>query len=398
MPNVERMRRGLVTLCVVVVSLSAAFLPHAVANWLICGKCGHENDEDSRFCSHCGGSLADAQEVTTEGADKPPLEVEPEIDEPEPGVSIEGPVIEAELEEASKFLQKHNGWLAKLFCENAMALNMLADDGETRSEKILKMLLNCDRAVRRTGKTCPDCGGTGRLGRKMDSVTTSGATVEMALPDASCSMCGGTGRMVGANALSVIKEQRNAAIKDYTILRTSRRWVSVGRAWIPPEYDRKLGVRQTCILKRTTGAMCEDCLGLGRSGCTGCNGTGAVKCGEEGCENGMIVKQAAGLGGNGDQAWRKEHVMRSKCPRCGGRGLEPCPDCRGRGSVACETCGGTGMRAVCRKCDGQGFTACRKCAGSGRYRDKECASCRGEGVATCSTCLGDGRSKDKKRN
>ncbi len=385
-------------LCAVFVCLSSVVVSAVIADWLICGKCGYENDADGKFCSHCGESLAGAQEISAEQTSEPVPDVISEVAKPEAPLSIEPGVIEAELQEVSEFLKKRNGWVAKLFCENAMALNMLAEDGEQRWERVLKLLSDCEKAVRRTGKACPDCGGTGRLGRKMDSVTTSGTTVEMTLPDAACPRCRGSGRMVGVNALSVIKEQRNAAVKDYALLRTSRRWVSVGRAWVPPEYDRKLGIRQTCILKRTTGAMCEACLGLGRSGCTACNGTGAVKCDEEGCEDGIIVKQVAGLGGDGDQAWRKEHVMRSKCPACGGKGLQACPDCGGRASVACETCGGTGMRVICRKCDGQGFATCRKCAGSGRYRDRECASCRGEGVAICSTCLGDGRATDKKRN
>ncbi len=370
----------LVLLCSMVVTC-------ALAGYVICPRCASENGESSRFCSHCGVKIADGTNAVVAG--------ESEIAErPVEGADntqyvIDAAVVEAELKTATGHLKKGDSWLSFFYCNNAMALNMLSSPDEKRSERVLQLHDLSGRQARTAGRTCPKCGGTGKISRKASSSSLGGGTKTYTLPSTVCGECRGRRIIPGRVTLEQLRYDYGTAMQRYGVLRQGKRWSPVGEAWVPEGVAETLSDRETSTIKRVTGTRCPSCLGFGRTTCETCMGIGRMDC--EKCEDGTIIKE---LEDHIHESTKRE--LRAKCDTCHGTQKVRCTGCSGRKNILCYACSGDGKRPRCTKCDGAGLKSCRKCHGTGTYKEEPCKTCRACGAILCTTCHGDGRTDPKK--
>lgn len=375
--------------------ITVAFCLCAAAGLLICGKCGYENPDGSRFCNHCGNDMNTAAQVAEVKADPASSQVARPVAEHID--RIDTAIVDRELETSVEYMKKHRPWMALLFCENAMALNGIATPDTTRAERILKLHTECEGAMLGTDQRCGACGGTGVAEAGMKSISTTGSVSTQSVSSRICVVCGGRGTMQGKAGSMQMAYAFGQAQKEYILLRQGHAWVPVGEAWIPQELDGRLDFRQIAALKRAVSARCGSCLGLGKSACSRCNGTGSVKCPVDGCIGGQVESKVEGgltstrKSKSGDK--KKEVSLRIKCERCEGMGAVRCGQCGGGGTVMCPSCQGSGRRPACTKCDGEGIKLCSRCVGSGSNRGKACEACRACGAILCSECHGDGKSR-----
>ncbi len=359
----------------------------AVAGFVICPKCGYENDAERTSCTHCRAGLP--------ARPAPRVSPEPEP-EPEPrplSANLSGKgyldprIAEREMQMGREQLRQGNVEIGRLFLRNAAALDLLTDphDPGKRSQEIVKLLEQCDSWGSTVKRDCPSCGGTGRAQMRM-----LGLDGEVNFRDVSgkvCWECKGKGFVRRSSTVSDRKFNIGRAMNRYTTIQQGKKFVPIGGTWVPGDIERELSIRQTVQLKRACPSPCERCMGVGREDCDDCKSLGRVKCPYDGCENGMVrvVKEGSLV---------KARVTRTeKCKECRGRSFVACEECVGRGSILCTRCSGTGERQICPKCGGQGLTTCRRCNGSGDYRGEPCPTCGAEGASLCSSCSGDGRTR-----
>jgi hypothetical protein len=365
---------SLFVFCIVVTSV--------LAGYVICPKCGWENAEGSRYCSHCGEKLTGETNAAAVVAEDP--EESGDVDESAYAVSSE--IVESELKTAREYLEAGDSWLAFFYCDNAMALNMLAPPSEERSDRVLQIHDLSGRQARTSGRMCTKCNGTGKISKSVSSPSLGGGTRTYQLPAKTCPACKGKGIIPGKSTLEQLRYDYGTSKQRYGVLRHGKRWEPVGEAWVPPGVVQGLNAREIATLKRVTGSRCPFCLGFGRITCEACGGTGETDC--PNCEDGTVVKEL--------EESIREDAKRELRTKCHGTGKIKCLTCGGRKNVLCDTCSGDGKRPKCTKCDGSGLKSCRKCHGSGIYRGETCPLCRSCGVLLCTTCQGDGRAKPRK--
>lgn len=282
---------------------------------------------------------------------------------------------------------KGYGWVGLFFCENAMALNMLATNDVSEADRILLLHQKCEKGVRHSVKPCPYCGGSGSLQKTIEVASLDGGVSSKKAGKGVCPACRGMGIVAGRAGLSAVEAVYGTSLGKYTVLRQGARWIPVGSAWIPPELDGKLNAKQIATMKRVSGARCPACLGFGQITCEKCGGVGKAKCPNNACSGGIVSKKLEkGL----TTSPRELHV---RCSVCDGLSFVRCSACSGGGSLACKTCNGTGKLPVCKRCDGGGVNVCSKCKGSGAVKDATCDTCGGCGAVLCTVCTGDGRKK-----
>jgi len=360
----------------------------AVAGFVICPKCGYENDSVLTACTHCRGDLPGARPSR------------PETPEPEPDPSprqdaanldekgyLNPRIVDREVAMAKEQLSRGNVEIGRLLLRNSAALDLLTDPRmpSKRSEEVVKLLTRCDSLGASVKRRCPACAGTGKSQARM--LGLDGRVDFRDVPGRACGQCKGTGFVRGAGTVSDRKFNIGRAMNRYSTLQQGKKFVPIGGAWVPGDIEESLSIRQNVQLKRACPSPCPECLGVGREDCEECKAMARVKCPYDGCENGMvrIVKEGSLV---------KATVTRTqKCTECRARGFVACGECVGRGSILCEECGGTGERELCTKCGGQGLAACKRCNGSGNYRDETCSTCGGKGMSLCSSCSGDGKKR-----
>jgi len=305
-------------------------------------------------------------------------------------VSVE--VVAVDMRAAQQALAGEQVDLARLFAQNAVALNLLAgaDPGELRAKAILKFLDQCAQAEGFVRRTCPVCNGTGK--GVMIAQSLSGASLEVKSAGSACERCGSTGVIRGAETMDERKFRRGRAEAKYRTLQQSSGRVLIGLVWVPAEAAEGLGLPETSALKRAIPLPCQRCAGLGREDCAACRGRGKVTCRAKGCERGLVERESlAGAIGGARSLGRAGLTV--KCETCGGSGLEPCEKCTGAGSFVCKACNGGGCGETCGKCSGTGIATCRRCAGTRVYRGEPCSACRGAGAMECASCGGSGRKR-----
>jgi len=348
----------------------------------ICPRCGYENEEGEPSCSHCSAALP---EVET-----PPGEETPQDHTFLDSGQLEYLSPEAVADEIAlgiKHLEGKNEEVARLFFENAAALDLLTDPRieYEHSDRILGLLKRCQEAGKRIRVPCATCGGTGkRVVRRQDS---TGRETYRQLPGRSCPKCSGRGFFLTRGTVSDRKFAKGRAAEDYAMIQQSRKAVSVGNAWVPHAVADRLSDGQKAALKRSVASGCDECMGIGRADCRTCSGTGVLRCSNRKCLDGMVETRQRRRGA-GSRITRRE-----KCGICRGTGRIYCEKCLGKGNMLCDDCNGSGRRDLCRKCGGEGIVACTRCKGSGVYRGEDCKSCRGEREIMCSSCNGDGRKR-----
>ena len=348
------------------------------ADLLICPQCGYEGGPGAALCSHCGAELPQPAPAPILGQAVPDPARHTEV-------FLDVEVVEAEMALGREHLQGADHEVARYFFRNAAALDMLTDPGvvDGRSDTILNMARRCEEMARAVQRPCPECGGSGK--RMMRSVALNGEVEFREVPGRRCGACGGKGQVVQAGTIDEMTFTRGRAVSRYTKLQQARKLVPVGGAWIPPEVEKGLSLRQSVLLKRATAAPCGDCVGFGRIDCAECGAAGMVACPQRDCKDGLIKVERVG------QLVRGSITRRDKCKTCRGRSEIACPVCRGKGSVLCKACSGTGERPPCSRCSGQGFMPCSRCRATGAYKGVACNACGGEEEVVCRTCNGSGR-------
>jgi len=363
-------------LLVVVVALAL----DAGAIGLICPKCGFENSPTNEFCSHCRAALSPRQ-ADGDAADTLPGNLDgAETEEPYLPASL----VETEMTLGFKYQKDGRTDIARLFFENAAALELLTDPGlkSNRPETIAQALKAYDQQ-QLVSRPCPVCSGTGK--RLFTAGTLSGDVVRRRAGGAICKVCKGAGTVTVPESVVERKYRMARARQEYDRIQQGRKLTKIGEAWLPAGYAAQLKVREQAALIRATAAPCPVCAGAGKVDCKTCRGMGLVKCPNHDCVDGMVTatRNAKRLGtGSADRL--------EVCPMCRGDGFIACSTCSGSGASACPRCGGSGERERCDRCGGEGFVTCGRCQGTGSLQGKPCANCRGQGVILCATCHGDG--------
>ncbi|MFO7871803.1 MAG: zinc-ribbon domain-containing protein [Kiritimatiellia bacterium] len=311
----------------------------ALAQIVICPKCGYENTAGAETCRHCGAELPGA------GSSGGGRDAEAGVRPSRAFLDVE--VVEREARSGVKHLNSGDVYMARLLLRNATALNMLtpAGAGEDVAGVMLKKLRESEIKAGLLGKES-------RL----------------------------SGSMLGR-----VRENMARAAKRFTMLQRSKKFVPVGGAWIPSNIERDLSTRQAVLLKRSIADFCFACGGVGRVKCPTCGGRGTVKCPNPECREGTVRVAVQG------QLTKSKLINTRKCPVCNGTGTVSCEECNGIGTILCAKCRGTGERPLCDKCGGQGYLKCPKCSGTGVEDGEVCEECGGEGIVVCTSCNGDGR-------
>ncbi|MEI6808779.1 MAG: zinc-ribbon domain-containing protein [bacterium] len=372
----------LAAICIGCISVMAAVF--------VCDKCSYENDAGSKFCSHCGAPFAAGTELNNQGmaANVPGAGQGAAGAVGAAQVVISVAVIEGELKAASEQMEKRNGWLALLYCENAMALNAIARTPKNLAERVLELHGKCEAGVRSSVKECRVCDGKGNVVRQDSSMSVEARRRSQTPINETCTACRGTGIVPGRSGLDALKHGYDSALKMYAVLRQGSRWAPVGNAWVPPDTDSNLSYRQIATLKRVTGSRCSICAGAGQFTCAKCSGSARLKCPSRTCSSGYVPKKIeAGLGTSG-------RVLMVRCGECDGRGTIKCSGCDGYGSASCKVCRGRGKLPICDRCDGDGLKRCTDCNGTGMQKKVICNGCRGCGNILCRSCMGSGRIRE----
>lgn len=358
----------------------AAVVLMAGASPTICGSCGHENPAGRARCSHCEAALPDRAPATPDTGTVSGVEDKLDVADGR----IPDDTVSGEIEQARMRFQDGDVDIARLFCRNALALNLLTTPGTRRDERagaIMQLIDACERGGRSTERKCPQCQGSGKGVLDVGSIS-SRETVQVAA--GRCRRCEGSGVVRGQLTIDELRFARGQAGNRYRVLQQARGRVPVGLSWVPDVVAGRLSVTDAVALKRALGVPCSDCEGFGRCDCEACRGQGRVACTAKNCRNGEVETESGGkLGG-------KALLRKVKCTVCGGDGLIACDRCNGVGGILCRGCGGTGVAKACSRCVGQGLVDCTRCAKTGVYRGKPCPHCHGGGVSECPSCGGTG--------
>lgn len=351
----------------------------------LCGKCGHEDTAGGDVCAHCSAALPPAAaEAAAPSPEAPAPAAAPAAAVPAPVYLPESVVVD-EVNEGLSQAQAGDFGVAVLLLRNAAALEMLTEPGSgSRGRIILAEIKRYDVRGMTAKRPCETCKGSGNRRIRREALDSEVEYLE--IRGRACPDCGGRGWLLRAATIGERLNQIGRSQARYTTVQQARKFVPLGGAWLPAEWDGKLAARQRAILKRTTAAPCPECLGLGQADCPRCRGQGNVTCASAKCRNGLITETRQG-------ELVKGSLRRSaKCPVCEGKGVTACSACRGAGSITCQECKGAGARPICRRCGGQGFSDCRDCTGTGTRDGRPCRRCGGAGCIECGSCGGDGRS------
>lgn len=374
---------GIVSLGFFLCVAALVLVPGSLAQTVICPSCGYENEIKGGKCFHCDLILPIPRIVKqAEPAEAPANHTFREDGRLK---YMHPSLVENEIEEGLEHARKNDFDVAYLLLRNASAVEMLTDptQGKERSARLADLLAEARQRRGSAHKICPKCKGTGHATMKIR--TTRGETEERPVPGKRCPACGGGGRVKHSGAIDELVFRWGRAKTRYEALQRARKYMPVGNAWVPLEFEGKLNARQTALLRRTAPSPCARCSGVGRVQCRTCRGRGSLPCSNRKCEDGRApVTRSSSL-------TRSKLTHTVKCSTCRGAGKLVCGDCGRIGSLVCPICGGTGERAVCGSCGGQGFSPCTQCGGAGAHRGEPCPRCAGEGQTKCTACKGDGR-------
>lgn len=349
----------------------------------ICKKCGYENGESVSVCTHCEAVIFIVPEKT---------DSEPNLDDADKAFHFSASVISEEVALGRTYTEKEQYELARLFYQNALAMNALGDtsDEGKSAKRLINLIKEVERAAMIVKRKCHRCGGTGKHRVKLDSMNSSKKSQfgSGGLSGTKCSKCEGVGTVSGGGTIEGLKFIKGQAESAYRKLQQARKYEPMGGAWIPLDAVSQLDVRQRATLMRGVPMTCRTCNGFGRVDCRSCDGAGWTECRNKDCNKGKVPLEK-----DDTRVRRLSGEILKKCRECNGRGGNPCDVCKEAGSVLCSRCDGSGAANECTKCGSRGYLECKKCGGTKEYRGDPCLSCRGEGVSLCSSCNGEGQKK-----
>ena len=154
----------------------------------VCSKCGYEVAEEARQCAHCRQPVAGAVVPEAE-ATPPPAPAAVQVASPIVGI------VGADIAQAKRHYHAGDVAVARLYCQNALALNYLtpANAGrEARAAQILTYVEACAPAAGPVKRSCSVCQGRGRISRAGGGIAGSGLS-----GGRTCRACGGSGKVTG---------------------------------------------------------------------------------------------------------------------------------------------------------------------------------------------------------
>ena len=343
----------------------------------VCSKCGYEVADGLAQCAHCQHRVAAAG--PQESTPAPATPTTPAPSKSSPMVAI----VSADIAQAKQYYRAGEVALARLYCQNALAVNYLTppdDARKARAEQIRTYIEACAPEAAALNRPCSVCQGKGRI-----SSSGGGLGSSTGFGGRSCRSCGGSGKVAGRETAEEVMMRLGGAARRFRDAQQSQLRVRVGRVWVPQQQVATLTQRQQAELKRAWPPGCEKCGELGRRDCRDCEGFGTEECPGKGCENGSVKRRKSG----GLSGERTERMV--KCTVCGGSSRVICSRCKGSGDTICQECQGSGEAPACRRCAGAGIAVCRRCKSTGIYRGESCATCQGAGDEVCGSCGGFGR-------
>ncbi len=239
-----------------------------------------------------------------------------------------------------------------------------------RSSKMQQMNQSAESS---TLKSCPSCGGNGKIRLLCDRCRGSGSISKSAVESGTCPDCSGSGKMRSGTSGAACR-------KCY------------GRGSIMASGKKCARCEGAGRIEAVNRARCNYCSGTGQllvsQRCQVCGGTGKPPIQS-------LIRTCSNCGGSGYSQSKKT------CTYCAGgsvdtRVYQSCPDCNGTGGSSsekrvCDLCFGTGSESVqeqvCPRCNGKGTSF------SQTYRQETCSACNGRGSPgeqTCSACNGKG--------
>jgi len=357
----------------------------AAALWaqglVICKACGREAKPDAAVCAHCKAALPAPK------TEAPPA-AQPAGNEPAKEVGLAAAaVVEANVRQAREAEQKQPE-VALSNYQNALALMRLVPAGTypaSVGETILKGNERALQALLRGPVPCRRCNGTGKFQLDVSKVDKTAGI--KAVSGVACPACKGLGSFTGFRDVSKVKMAVLQGRQEFERRQMVEGHVKVGRAYVPPALAKLLTNSQRALVMTGMPVPCSECQLSARQACTGCKGSGWMKCDYNGCTKGVVkVEKETGS----RQSKRLNEDLLKKCPKCDGLAEIPCVTCKGCGSVACKKCDGSGLAPRCSRCTGTGLMACTKCKGTGEIKGGPCPECKGEIMMMCTTCRGEG--------
>ncbi|MEI6210452.1 MAG: hypothetical protein WCR06_02375 [bacterium] len=353
---------------------------------VICPKCGTEADEGLSACGHCGAMLPEAK-----AAAAPVVNPAVSLDKQLAMISeLALDATRADIRLANESLGKRPE-LALAYYENALGLarlvkreGMAADAGKSLADSLER----CRKMLTFASRACATCNGSGKRSVQFQSLTgvKGGNSSGLQVADGpTCTACAGRGTVSAGRSVDELRVLIAQGRRDFETRQQANGRVACGRVWTPPALPALLDVKAQALLRTACPTPCSGCMGVGQQDCTRCKGAGRLKCSNEGCADGWVVRKESNVLSSKLAISRKE-----RCPGCQGTGFMPCVDCHGNGTIPCKNCSGTGHNAVCQECGGQGWTPCGKCQGTRGAGEAICAECRGQKERICPKCRGEG--------
>jgi len=371
---------GVIILLTAVCSVWAAVL-------LVCPKCGYEVEAGVLVCPHCNAAMpapkAASEAATAKAGALPGMAAGLHSDD----VSTQAMEAARADWRAALDCQQQRPELAWAYCENALALSRLVrrDNLAADSGAMLAQGLERNReAVKVAARPCPSCNGTGK--RNVQFQGLSGDKSTQVAEGLTCTACGGSGVVRVNRTADELRVLLAQGRRDFDARQQAQGRVACGRAWVPQNLADRLSVQAQALIRTACPTPCNACQGTGVEDCGRCKGAGRIKCNNDGCQNGWIVRKELNT-----LTAKSSLNRREQCPVCQGTGLMPCADCHATGTVACKSCHGSGRSPVCQDCGGQGWSACSRCHATGKLPDGSiCPDCRGSGERLCQKCRGEG--------
>ena len=365
----------------VMVALAAVAAVMWAQGLTICAACGREAKPGEAVCSHCQAALPKPRSAVDTKPAEPTADKDAEVGR-QAAVVVESSV------RLAREAEKQEPAVALCYYQNALALMRLVP-ADTFPASVGEAILGGNKRVLQTLSRgtvpCRKCNGSGRF--QLDMGKVDGKKGIKSVDGVVCPACQGAGHVAGLREVDKVKMAILQGRGEFERRQMVAGDIRIGRAFVPPELEKRLTNRQRALVMTGMPVPCSECQLAARQTCTSCRGSGWVKCDYKGCVQGVLKEERKS---GSRQEKRLNEDLIKKCPKCEGLGESRCSVCKGTGGVACKKCDGSGMAPRCLKCTGVGLMACAKCKGTGSVKGALCPECKGENMVLCTACRGEG--------
>ena len=214
---------------------------------------------------------------------------------------------------------------------------------------------------------CPGCNGEGKLVlEEPDYGQASGRLGAAKKVSKSCPLCGGRGRISAYVEPAKLSFQLAEDRAKFVASHQAAGDIAVGEAFVPNAKYKELDKATLKLVEAAYGQPCRKCNWTGIEACPKCKGRSIIPCANSDCKGGWAVVKTTtetsttSSGGNnsrsgGSGGFRSSGGSRRKtrketkvnvqpCPTCGGTKFTICPECGGRRAHPCSKCKGLGIK------------------------------------------------------